>query len=82
MLGPRISDTIVWSSAAGTSESANIFWLGGSLGLAFKAGDTFHIMPQISAMYPAAASHGLQTTIDLAFKGVVVQAQLALVFGG
>jgi hypothetical protein len=82
VLGPRISDTIVMASGGGTSESANVFWLGGSLGIAIKAGDKFRIMPQVSAMYPAAASHGLETTTDLAFKGVIVQGQLALVFGG
>ncbi len=82
ILGPRVSDTMVVASGGGASESANVFWLGGSLGLALRTGDTFRIMPQISAMYPVAASHGLQTTTDLAFKGVIVQGQLAFVFGG
>ncbi len=82
ILGPRISDSIVWSSAGGVSESANLFWMGGSLGIAFKAGDRFRIQPMVSAMYPVAASHGMQATTDLAFEGVIVQGQLALVFGG
>ncbi len=82
VIGPRLSDTIVWSSGGGSSDSANVFWLGGSLGFALKLGDTFRIMPQASVMYPVAVSHGLDATTDLAFKGAIVQGQLALVFGG
>lgn len=82
VLGPRLSDTIVWGSAGGSSETANIFWLGGSLGVAWRLGDTFLLMPEISANYPVAVSRGISTTTDLAFKGVIVQGQIGMIFGG
>jgi len=81
VLGPRLSNTLVWGSAGGSSESASIFWVGGSLGFAWKVGDSFRVLPEISIAYPFAGSTGTQTTTDLAFEGAIVQAQLGLVFG-
>lgn len=81
VLGPRISNTLVWGSAGGTSDTASIFWAGGSLGFAWKVGDSFRILPEISIAYPFAVSKGTETTTDLAFEGALIQGQLGLVFG-
>jgi len=81
VLGPRISNTFLWGSAGGTSESASIFWLGGSLGFAWKLGDTFRILPEIAVAYPVGATSGTKATLDLAFEGAIIQAQLGLIFG-
>jgi hypothetical protein len=77
VIGPRLSDMIV--SAGG--ETTNVFWAGGSLGLALKMGPTFRILPEVSIAYPVAASHGAQATTDLRFEGVIVQGMLGLLFG-
>jgi hypothetical protein len=82
VIAPRISNTLVWGSANGSSDTASIFWAGGSLGFAIKLGDTFWILPEISASYPVATSRGMEATTDLAFQGVIVQGQLGLLFGG
>ncbi len=78
VLGPRISDLI----AASGGNMTNVFWAGGSLGYAWKIGPTFRILPEVSIAYPIAASQGLQTTTDLAFKGAIVQGVVGFVFGG
>ena len=81
VIGPRLSNTLVWGSAGSSSTTGSIFWAGGSLGFAIKLGDTFRILPEISVAYPFAASSGTKTTLDLPFEGAIVQGQLGLVFG-
>ncbi len=81
VVGPRLSNTLVWGSAGSSSTTGSIFWAGGSLGFAIRAGDTFRILPEISIAYPFAASSGTKATLDLPFEGAIVQGQLGLVFG-
>jgi len=82
VIAPRISNTFVWASAGGTSETASLFWAGGSLGAAIKVTDAFYIMPEVAVAYPLATTRGLQATTDLAFQGVVIQGQIGMLFGG
>jgi len=77
VIGPRLSDMIVVAEG----EMSNVFWAGGSLGLALKLGPTFRVLPEVSVAYPVAASHGTQATTDLRFEGVIVQGMIGLLFG-
>lgn len=82
VITPRLSNTFAWASAAGSSSTASIFWAGGSLGVAWKVTEGFFVLPELSMTYPVGTTRGLQATTDLAFQGVIVQAQLGMLFGG
>ena len=78
-LGPRISDLIV--TGGGTTQGA--IWVGGSVGLAWRLGPWFRLLPEVSMAYPVAGlGTPTGTALDLKPRGAVTQVGLGLLFGG
>jgi hypothetical protein len=78
VLAPKVVDQIFFGS--GSSSTVNALWGGGSLGFAWKLGERFRIMPEVSVVYPLSTSIG--NSSDVAFKGMVLQGGIGLLFGG
>jgi len=79
VLGPRLSDLIVRASG----ENLNVLFLGGSLGYAWKAGDGFRLLPEVSVAWPIHAWEGTTTRFSsLEPRGAMIQASLGFLFGG
>jgi hypothetical protein len=79
VLGPRVSDLII----RGGGEDLNVVLLGGSLGYAWKLGEGFRLLPEVSMTYPVHVSQGgTSSSLSLEPKGAMFQASLGFLFGG
>ncbi len=78
VIGPRVSGMII----AGGGESVRALWLGGSLGFAWKVGDGFRLLPELSMAYPASVSIGSVSATNLEPRGALFQGSLGFLFGG
>jgi hypothetical protein len=79
VLGPRVSDLII----RGGGQDLNVVMLGGSLGYAWKIGDGFRLLPEVSMAYPIhVTENGTSSTLSLEPKGAMIQASLGFLFGG
>ena len=78
VLGPRASGMFI----TGSGDDVSALWLGGSLGYAWKVGDGFRLLPEVSVAYPAHVRVGASATTDLEPKGAIVQGSIGLLFGG
>lgn len=78
VIGPRISDMLI----AGAGDTINAVWAGGSLGYAFKLGDGFRLLPEVSVAWPIHVTVGSTADTTLEPKGALVQANLGFLFGG
>lgn len=78
VLGPRVSGMLV----TGSGDDISALWLGGSIGYAWKVGDGFRILPELSVAYPAHVTVGASTDTDLVPEGAIIQGSIGLLFGG
>lgn len=79
VIGPRVSDLVI----RGGGENLNAVMLGGSLGYAWKLGDGFRLLPEVSLAYPIHVTQGgTSSTLSLEPKGAMIQASLGFLFGG
>jgi len=78
VIGPRVSDLFI----AGDGENLNVVLLGGSLGYAWKLGDGFRLLPEVSIAYPVQVSVGSNSSTTLEPRGAMFQAGLGFLFGG
>lgn len=78
VLGPRASGMFI----TGSGDDVTALWLGGSLGFAWKVGDGFRLLPELSVAYPAHVRVGADATTDLEPKGAIIQGSIGLLFGG
>lgn len=78
VLTPKAIYQRYMASGSGSSGSADLLFVGGSVGYAWKLGTTY-ILPEISIMQPVVNP----TTSDvIKFDGVVFQGGVGLLFGG
>jgi hypothetical protein len=92
ILGPKLADSLIWggvsSGGAGGSTTINVLMGGASVGFALKVGDSFRLLPEVSALYPivgaASTSVGGTSSGGVGFGGqaLIFQFGLGLVFGG
>lgn len=78
VLGPRVSGMLI----TGSGDDISAVWLGGSVGFAWKVGDGFRILPELSVAYPAHVTVGATTSTDLVPDGAIIQGSIGLLFGG
>jgi len=78
VLGPRLSDLIIH----GAGEDLNVVLVGGSLGYAWKLGDGFRLLPEVSVAWPVHVQDNTTSVTSLEPKGAMIQAGLGFVFGG
>lgn len=77
-IGPRASAMLVRAGG----DSLTVIWLGGSLGYAWKVGDGFRILPEVTFSYPAHASTPTSSVTDLDPRGAIVQVNVGFLLGG
>jgi hypothetical protein len=76
--GPRVSDMLVTSGG----DRLNVVFLGASLGYAWKVGDGFRILPEITFTYPVSASVGGSNVTNFEPQGAIIQANIGFLMGG
>jgi hypothetical protein len=91
VISPKAIDQLVLGngtdSSGKTSSSGNLLWLGGSVGIALKVGQSFRLVPEISVMYPAAISGTSVSATGSSSSGTVsggalmVQGGVGFLFG-
>ncbi len=78
VVGPRVSGMLI----TGSGDDISAIWLGGSLGYAWKVGDGFRVLPEVSVAYPARVTVSATTDTDLVPDGAIIQGSIGLLFGG
>ena len=78
VIGPRASGMFI----RGSGDGVTALWLGGSLGYAWKVGDGFRILPELSLAYPASVRLGQTSATSLEPKGALIQGSVGFLFGG
>jgi hypothetical protein len=83
VIGPRAIDQVIFgnfaTSSGGTSSVANIFYAGGSIGIAIKVSGGFRIMPEVAIGVPVVAS--VTDVGSSAFGGLLFQGGVGFLFG-
>ncbi|HEY7724441.1 MAG TPA: hypothetical protein VH880_03855 [Anaeromyxobacteraceae bacterium] len=79
VLTPKAISQFYFASGGSSSGSANVLFTGGSVGLAFKLGETTWILPEATVLYPV-LNPGQSSS--LSYDGVVFQAGVGILFGG
>ena len=67
---------------AGGGDTINAVWAGGSLGYAWRLGDGFRLLPEVSVAWPVHVTVGSTADLTLEPRGALVQANLGFLFGG
>jgi hypothetical protein len=91
VISPKAIDQLILGngtdSGGNTSSSGNVLWVGGSVGIALKVGQSFRLVPEISVMYPAAISGttvsatGSSSSGTVSGGAVMVQGGVGFLFG-
>ncbi len=83
VIGPRLIDQVLFGSftdsAGSTTSTANLLYLGGSFGVAFRASDSVRILPEASVGVPVNTS--VNDTGSSAFGGLIFQLGVGILFG-
>lgn len=71
----------IWTGTGDATMTANLLFVGGSLGFLWRVTDGFRLMPEVGAGFPIAQTlSGFGT--DVGFDGLSGQVGVALLFGG
>lgn len=83
VLGPRISDIIIFGSNGNDGGVVNLLSVGASVGYAARVGEGFRIMPEVAVLVPivGAAAAGGDSDAVAGFNGGLVQFKVGLLFG-
>ena len=86
VLSPKAIDQLVLGhgtdGSGSSSSSGNVLWVGGSVGMAFKVGQSLRIVPEVSVMYPAAVSGTLYSATGSSSSSGTVSGGLVMIQGG
>jgi len=85
VIAPRVTDWLAIIGSGGVSGGANLVYVGGGIGMAFRITPRFRLMPNVSVMVPVvgtAFTNGTTGTATWDSGALVAQFGLGFLFGG